>query len=220
MAAWAPWTHLRQVVLVRVLARDGRDGPERVLEDRYYVTNLVRGRLDGNAMLGLVRAHWRIENNLHGTLDIRLAGGPRSRRRARQRAAGDRVAACVLAYNLLSVMRAVHLRTVEARAATWDQLRNWVRDAMVWPDLAGDDVEALPASHLIRPLPHVSTALPLRLRRTAQITLGWGLCAMLRRAVGPAGCAQSQALRQRLSSTPEFAGGEIRDSGGIVRGSR
>lgn len=145
MAAWAPWTHLRQVVLVRVLARVGRDGPERVLEDRYYVTNLVRGRLDGDAMLRLVRAHWRIENNLHGTLDIQWqedAG------RWVHRGNGLPVTSLlrVLAYNLLSVMRAVHLRTVEARAATWDQLRNWVRDAMVWPELAGGDVEALPAS--------------------------------------------------------------------------
>ena len=145
MAAWAPWTHLRQVVLVRVLARTGRDGPERVLEDRYYVTNLVRGRLDGAAMLRLVRAHWRIENDLHGALDIQWQ---EDHGRWVQRGNGLPVTSLlrVLAYNLLSLMRAVHLRTVEARAATWDQLRNWVRDAMVWPDLACGEVEALPAS--------------------------------------------------------------------------
>ena len=51
----------------------------------------------------------------------------------------------VLAYNLMVLLRAVHVRTVEARAAAWDQLRDWVRDAMVWPDLArGGDKE--PAS--------------------------------------------------------------------------
>jgi len=145
MAQWGKWTHLRQVVLVRVLVRDGRSGPERVLEDRYYVTNLVRGRLRGTAMLDLTRAHWRIENNLHGALDIQWQ---EDHGRWVQRGNGLPVTALlrVLAYNLLSVMRAVHLRTIEARAATWDQLRNWVRDAMVWPDLVGRDQEGIPVT--------------------------------------------------------------------------
>ena len=145
MAQWGKWTHLRQVVLVRVLARNGRDGVERVLENRYYVTNLVRGRLHGRAMLDLVRAHWRIENDLHGALDIQWQ---EDHGRWVQRGKGLPVTSLlrVLAYNLLSLMRAVHLRTIEARAATWDQLRNWVRDAMIWPDLVGADVEALPAT--------------------------------------------------------------------------
>jgi hypothetical protein len=139
MAQWDKWTHLRQVVLVRVLARDGKDGPERVIEERYYLTNLVRGRLDGHDMLRLVRAHWRIENDLHGSLDIQWQ---EDHGRWVQRKNGLPVCALlrVLAYNLLALLRAVHLRTIEARAAAWDQLRNWVRDAMVWPDVtAGHD---------------------------------------------------------------------------------
>jgi predicted transposase YbfD/YdcC len=145
MAAWGKWTHLRQVVLVRVLVRDGRDGPERVLEDRYYVTNLVRGRLHGEALLRLVRAHWRIENDLHGALDIQWQ---EDHGRWVQRGNGLPVSALlrVLAYNLLSLLRAVHLRTREARAAAWEQLRNWVRDAMVWPDLAAGDEEPSPVT--------------------------------------------------------------------------
>lgn len=145
MAQWGKWTHLRQVVLVRVLARDGRDAPERVLEDRYYVTNLVRGRLDGAALLRLVRAHWRIENDLHGALDIQWQ---EDHGRWVQRGNGLPVTSLlrVLAYNLLSLLRAVHLRTLEGRAAAWDQLRNWVRDAMVWPDLAAGDEEASPVT--------------------------------------------------------------------------
>lgn len=135
MAGWGAWTHLRQVVLVRVLAREGKDGPVRVLEDRYYVTNLVRGRLDGQKLLRLVRAHWRIENDLHGALDIQWQ---EDHGRWVQRGNGLPVTSLLraLAYNLLSLLRAVHLRSVEARAAAWHQLRDWVRDAMVWPDLA------------------------------------------------------------------------------------
>ena len=51
----------------------------------------------------------------------------------------------MLAYNLLVLLRAVHLRTVEARAAAWDQLRAWMRDALVWPDLTSGDEEETPS---------------------------------------------------------------------------
>ena len=146
MAGWGKWSHLRQVVLVRVLARDGKNGPERVLEEHYHVTNLVRGRLDGEKLLRLNRAHWRIENNLHGALDIQWK---EDQGLWVQRGNGLPVTSLlrVLAYNLMSLLRAVHLRTVLARALAWDQLRDRVRDAMLWPDLAlGDDTEAAPVT--------------------------------------------------------------------------
>ena len=49
--------------LVRLLARPNKDEPERILEERFYTTNVFWGRLGGDAILALVRAHWRIENN-------------------------------------------------------------------------------------------------------------------------------------------------------------
>ena len=152
MAGWGRWTHLRQVVLVRILQAPGpqhgrspRQGPVHILEERFHLTNLVPGRLDGEELLWLDRAHWRIENDLHGALDIQWE---EDHGRWVQRGNGLPVTCLlrVLAYNLLSLMRAVHLRTVEARAAAWDQLRNWVRDALVWPDLASGDEEATSAT--------------------------------------------------------------------------
>jgi len=144
MAGWEKWTHLRQVVLLRVLVREA-DGTERVLEDRYYVTNLVRGRLDGAQLIELARAHWRIENNLHGALDIQWQ---EDHGRCVQRGNGLAVSSLlrIIAYNLMSLLRAVHLRTVGARAAAWDQLRDWVRDAWLWPELARADEEATPVT--------------------------------------------------------------------------
>jgi hypothetical protein len=140
MAGWGKWTHLRQVVLLRVLVRQA-DGTERVLEDRYYVTNLVRGRLDGAQLLRLARAHWRIENDLHGALDVQWE---EDHGRWVQRGNGLAVSSLlrVIAYNLMSLLRAVHLRSAEARAAAWDQLRDWVRDAMLWPERARTGAEA------------------------------------------------------------------------------
>jgi predicted transposase YbfD/YdcC len=144
MAGWGKWSHLRQVVLLRVLARQP-DGTERVLEDRYYVTNLVYGRLDGAQLIRLARAHWRIENDLHGALDIQWQ---EDHSRWVQRKNGLIVSSLlrVIAYNLMSLLRAVHLRTIEARSAAWEQLRDWVRDAMLWPDLVPADHEVTTAA--------------------------------------------------------------------------
>ena len=147
---WGKWTHLRQVVLIRVWKAAGCQsgklpvyGPPQILEERWHVTNLPWGRLDGDQLLALDRAHWRIENNLHGTLDIQWE---EDHGRWVRRGRGLPVTGLlrVLAYNLLELLRAVHLRSVEARAAAWTQLRDWVRDALVWPDLAAGDPEAPP----------------------------------------------------------------------------
>lgn len=151
LAPWSKWTHLRQVVLVRVWRAPGCQsgkhpvaGPPQLLEERWHVTNLVRGRLTGDQLLALDRAHWRCENNLHGTLDIQWQ---EDHGRWVRRGRGLPVSALlrVLAYNLLEIMRAVHLRSEAARGATWDQLRDWVRDALVWPDLTAGAQEVTPA---------------------------------------------------------------------------
>ena len=150
IAQWTDWTHLRQVVLIRVWKAAGCPhgkapvaGPPQILEERWHVTNLVRGRLTGDQLLALDRAHWRIENNLHGTLDIQWQ---EDHGRWVRRGHGLPVSALlrVLAYNLLELLRVVHLRSQEARAAAWTQLRDWVRDALVWPDLTAGDAEATP----------------------------------------------------------------------------
>lgn len=136
MAGWGKWSHLRQVWLVRVLVREGqgKNATERVLEDRYYLTNLVWGRLDASTILGLIRAHWRIENCCFGTLDVQWQ---EDHGRWVRRKNGLAVVSLlrVLAYNLLAVLRASHLRTDEARTAAWQQLRDWVRDALIWAPL-------------------------------------------------------------------------------------
>jgi hypothetical protein len=39
-----------------------------------------------------------------------------------------------MAYNLLAIARAVHLRA--SPLPGWQQLRDWLRDALSWPELA------------------------------------------------------------------------------------
>jgi hypothetical protein len=140
LAGWGNWTHLRQVWLVRVLARDGKHGPERILEDRLYGTNLVRGRLKPKHILDLVRAHWRIENNCFGRLDIEWKEDHGHWVR-RQNGLPVVSLLRLLAYNLLQILHAVHLRSQAARQATWQQLRDWVRDALLWASPTDDESE-------------------------------------------------------------------------------
>lgn len=108
-----------------------RDG-KRVLEDRYFLTNLPPGRLRGSQALAAVRAHWGIENACNWTLDTQLAedsvtwvhkdNGP------------DVLAVLrLIAYNLLQMCRHRVLRTAKNRAATWRTLMIWIRDALVNP---------------------------------------------------------------------------------------
>jgi hypothetical protein len=145
MAGWGKWTHLRQVVLIETIqaAGDPRTvhGPERILEKHFYLTNLPVGRLDGEKLIRLMRAHWRIENDFHGTLDIQWQEdhGLWVRRGKGLPVVGLLRA---IAYNLLALMRAVHLRSVEARQVAWQSLRDWVRDAMLWPDLTRFEVNS------------------------------------------------------------------------------
>ena len=132
MAGWGTWSHLRQVWLVRVLVRANREAPETVLEERFYATNLPAGRLGGDAILALVRAHWRIENNCFGRLDIEWQ---EDHGRWVHRGNGLPVVSLlrIVAYNLLEMLHAVHLRSEAARKTAWQQLRDWVRDALIWP---------------------------------------------------------------------------------------
>jgi len=132
MAGWGSWSHLRQVWMVRVLARPchGAQGPVHILEERIYATNLVKGRLGDQDCLRLIRAHWRIENELHGTLDIQWK---EDQGNWVHRGNGLPVCALLraLAFNLLALLRAVHLRTEAARLVTWRRLRDWMRDALI-----------------------------------------------------------------------------------------
>ena len=132
MAGWGAWSHLRQVWLVRVLRRPdgGGEGPIQILEERLYLTSLPRGRLSAAQCLRLVRTHWRIENVLHGTLDLQWQ---EDYTRWVRRGQGLPVCALLraLAFNLLALLRAVHLRSHAARTVTWRRLRDWVRDALL-----------------------------------------------------------------------------------------
>jgi len=131
MAGWNGWTHLRQVVLVRQTTRDPSGAEPTVVEDRYFVTNLVPGRLSGAQWLTLVRMHWGIENNCFGTLDRKDTWREDTRLWCRQGNAPLVVGLLrVMAYNVLGWLRGRHLRSEDNRTMTWPELFDRVRVAL------------------------------------------------------------------------------------------
>jgi len=128
------WTHLRQVVLVRQSTEDPSGVKAPVIEDRYFVTNLVPGRLGGEQLLTLVRMHWGIENNCFGALDVQWL---EDRRLCCRQGNAPLVLGLlrVMAYNVLGWLRGRHLRSNANRTMTWRELFDRVRMALVlWLD--------------------------------------------------------------------------------------
>ena len=79
--------------------------------NRYFVTNLLRGRLDARGWLTLVRMHWRCENEGHWTADV--IGQEDARRTPRIRVPHAVYALSglrMLALNVLAVLRRLSRR--------------------------------------------------------------------------------------------------------------
>jgi Transposase DDE domain len=120
MEAYLDWSHLKQVWRVEKEIRKGKTGHvER--ENRYYRTNLHRGRLKSEQILAVVRAHWGIENHCNWTMDVIWDEDSKVW-------CGQGVGIQVLgllrlmAYNLVSLLRCRYLRTREQTRA---EKRRW-----------------------------------------------------------------------------------------------
>jgi len=118
LAGWHGWEHMRQVWLVRQLTEHS-DGRQEV-EDRFFLTNLRVGRLNGAGILAVVRGHWGIENCANWTMDTQWGED--------QRAWSCQGEALVvlsllrqLAYNVVQVLFTRHLRAERYRRYRWEQ---------------------------------------------------------------------------------------------------
>lgn len=105
---------------------------KRVVEDRYFLTNLLPGRLSGSQSLAAVRAHWGIENGCNWTLDTQLAEDTVTW--VNQERTSEVLAMLrLIAYNLLQLCRHRVFRAEGNRAVPWRTLLCWMRDALVMP---------------------------------------------------------------------------------------
>lgn len=135
IAGYHDWVHLKQAWLVR---QERRDPQGRVtIEDRYFLTNLHRGRLSPTQVLAVVRGHWGIENDCFWSLDAQFGED------ALPWVTGGRAVEVLgllrlMAYNLLQLCRKRHLRPRRpdgsvAAAPAWQQLFRWVWQALRLP---------------------------------------------------------------------------------------
>jgi hypothetical protein len=132
MEGWNGWDHLRQVWFVR---QETRDAEGRItVEERFFLTNLRKGRLSPWQILLVVRGHWGIENDCFGTLDLRWHEDDRPF--CTQGHAVEVLGLLrMLAYNLLRVLRTRHLRERTSDGTPrpphpWRDLFRWVRNAL------------------------------------------------------------------------------------------
>lgn len=108
-----------------------RDGVQ-FTEDRYFLTNLVPGRLTDAQALAAVRAHWGIENGSNWVMDTQLDEDTVTW--VNQGSASEVLAMLrLIAYNLLQLCRNRALRAASNRAVPWRTLLLWMRDALVNP---------------------------------------------------------------------------------------
>jgi hypothetical protein len=140
---WHSWQSARQVWRVKQTT-EHPDG-HCAVENRYFVTNLPYGRLSGDQILAVVRAHWGIENGCHWTLDVVMKQDTLevcTTGRALRMLSWVRL----LAYNVLRLLRDRYLRSKNHRSMPWAALGEWLLIALhtdsVWGNLRDEAAQA------------------------------------------------------------------------------
>ena len=112
------WTHARQLVRVERTVEDERGQVS--CGNRYFVTNLVPGRLTGAQWLTVVRMYWRCENEGHWTADVVWREDARRLPWIRTpRAVYALSNLRMVALNVLAVLRHMSRREWESRPLPW-----------------------------------------------------------------------------------------------------
>ena len=131
IAGYHDWDHLQQAWLVEQVTVES-DG-SRTVELRYFLTSLRWGRLAAAQILTVVRGHFGIESGCNWTLDVqwREDSVPWC---GSGNAVGTLSWLRLMAYNLLSLARARHLRPraengVRRAPPPWRRIFTWVRQA-------------------------------------------------------------------------------------------
>jgi hypothetical protein len=130
LAGFGGWDHLRVVLRVESETLDA-SGRRLAHENRYFVSSLPACRLTAAQWLRLVRSHWGIENDCHGTLDLAFEEDDHPWIEANPRGALAIGLLRRIAYNLLALFRSVTQRSDEARRTPWRTLMHWLHVALL-----------------------------------------------------------------------------------------
>ena len=123
------WSHAGTFLRVEYLKRRGGQIIEQ--DARMFVTSLQCDRLTPAQWLLLVRSHWGVENQNHHTLDTAFAEDDRPWIEADPHGMLAVLILRRIAYTLLTLYRAVTLRSDEGRATRWKALLMSVRDVLI-----------------------------------------------------------------------------------------
>ncbi|MFN0062048.1 MAG: hypothetical protein ACKVPX_05990 [Myxococcaceae bacterium] len=98
---------------------------------RYFLSSLPRAAMTDAQWLLVVRRHWAVENNVHGTLDLAFKEDDAPWIEASPQGALAVLLLRRVALNLLGLFRSVTQRSDEKRATPWKQLMRGVYLALV-----------------------------------------------------------------------------------------
>jgi hypothetical protein len=115
------WDHLSTVLRVQSQAFD-RQRRLIAQEDRYFISSLARAELSDRQWLRLVRLHWAVENECHGTLDVAFEEDHHLWIEKDPHGAFVILLLRRIAFNLLALFRSVTQRSPRQRAVAWKQL--------------------------------------------------------------------------------------------------
>ena len=130
LAGFGDWEHLRMVLRVESETLDAQ-GQRQKYENRYFVSSLPACRLTPKQWLHLVRSHWGVENECHGTLDMAFEEDDHPWIEAHPRGALAIALLRRIAYNLLTLFRSVTQRSDQRRRTPWRTLMHWLHVALL-----------------------------------------------------------------------------------------
>ncbi len=140
------WADARSLIRVETITECGGT---MTFENRFFVSSMPPLALTGDEWLLLIRRHWAVENNCHGTFDMALDedGHPWIK--------DDPMGALAVlllrrvAYNLITLFRSVTLRSEDNHNRRMKDIMRWVYNTLIAAsknDLAGLRIrKALPA---------------------------------------------------------------------------
>ena len=124
-----PWPHGQSGPVRRtVLAPDGK-----VIEvgNRYWVSSLQADALTYSQWLQVARGHWGVENNGHNTWDAVMREDKQPWIHSEPNGTLVLMLLRRLAYNILTLHRAVTTRSKTGRKTPWRDLMRWFYNALI-----------------------------------------------------------------------------------------
>ena len=139
ISGYLRWQHARQLVRVERTTTD-RNGALCSEGNRYFVTNIPAGRLDGRAWLQVIRAYWRIENNGNWTADAIWKEDARRTPWCRVPTAVYALSILrMIAMNVVAVLRALGRAEHTLRPLPWATVLDQVRALLITLKLPSGD---------------------------------------------------------------------------------